>query len=208
MKKKVKCNLILVLLMAFCLGQAQETTTSKFNLIAYGGIGFGIVENDNEPNYNLNINSGEILLNYNISQRVGVATGLGLYELTGNGFNALGNFYHQRSLLKIPVLLTLNSEFSEKISFYANFGFYGHTIIKDEYRFLNGTQEDIYEGWNFGAQFGAGLLFELFDGFSAGINVSGQSDFGKFETNANQGISDKQKIRYLNSMGLIFVVDL
>lgn len=66
--------------------QAQEKNEekeSKFNIIGYGGIGYAIVKNDNEPSYNLNSNSGDILLNYRINQKFGVAAKrLHLYKKT------------------------------------------------------------------------------------------------------------------------------
>ncbi|MGF1555649.1 hypothetical protein [Paucihalobacter sp.] len=72
-----KANYILLLffMLIFNLIQAQDAKEAKFNIMAYGGIGYGIVENDNEPNYNLNSNNGGILLNYNINQKFGIATG-------------------------------------------------------------------------------------------------------------------------------------
>ena len=66
----------------------------------------------------MNSNSGDILLNYRINQKFGVATGIGIAELSGNGFNSLGNFYHEREILKIPLLATLDYKISEKIKNY------------------------------------------------------------------------------------------
>lgn len=208
--KKSNHILLFILFMSFTLIQAQdvEKKESKFNLIAYGGIGYGIVENANEPNYNLNSNNGEILLNYCLNQKFGVATGIGISELSGNGFNSIGNFYHERSLIKIPLLFTLNSNISEDFKIFANLGFFGQTIIKDEYRFIDNTQKDIYDGWNFGAQIGLGLLYEIFDNYYAGINYNGQSDFNKYETKNNVGINDEQKMKNLNSVGIIFIIEL
>jgi len=191
--------------------QAQEKNEekeSKFNIIAYGGIGYTIVKNDNEPSYNLNSNSGDILLNYRINKKIGVATGIGIAELSGNGFNSLGNFYHERTTLKIPLLATLDYKISEKIKMIGNFGFYIQNITTDEYRFLNILQKDVYEGWNFGSQLGLGFVFKMFDNFSAGVNYSGQSDFSKFKSNNNSGINDKQKLKNLNSIGVVLMVDL
>ncbi|MBB4119254.1 long-subunit fatty acid transport protein [Mesonia hippocampi] len=207
--KKITFLLSCFLFLAINLLQAQEKEeTSKFNIIGYGGIGYGIVENNNQPNYNLNSNNGEILLNYKLNQKFGVATGIGFNELSGNGFNSAGNFYHERSLLKIPALVTLNAKIAENIKIVGNLGFYTQTIIKDEYRFLNNTQKDIYEGWNFGAQIGLGFLYELFDNFYAGINLNSQSDFNKFKTAKNAVINDKQKIKSQNSIGIMFFVNL
>ena len=130
----IKTNYILVFL--FCLNlnfiQAQDEKDSKFHIVSYGGIGYGILDNDNQPNYNMNSNSGDILLNYDLNNKFGIATGIGLNELSGNGFNTIGNFYHERTLLKVPLLLTLNSYLSEKLSVFANFGLFGQAIIKDE----------------------------------------------------------------------------
>lgn len=89
---------------------AQEENKSKISIIVNGGIGYEIVENDSEPNYNLNSNSGELLINYNFSENFGIETGIGLNQLTGNGFNSVGEFYHERNFIKILLLLTLNGE--------------------------------------------------------------------------------------------------
>lgn len=206
--KKSNYILLFTLFLTFSLVQAQEEKESKFNIIVYGGIGYGIVENDNEPNYNLNSNTIEILINYNINKKFGIATGIGLNELSGNGFNSIGNFYHERTLLKIPLLFTTSSNVTENLKLFTNFGFFGQNIINDEYRFLNETQKDIYNGWNFGAQFGFGFAFEMFDNYSIGINYNAQSDLSKFGSNNNAGINDKQKFTNLNSVGILFMIDL
>lgn len=206
--KKSNYILLFTLFLTFSLMQAQEEKESKFNIIVYGGIGYGIVENDNEPNYNLNSNALEILVNYNINKKFGIATGIGLNELSGNGFNSIGNFYHERTLLKIPLLFTMGSNVTENLKLFTNFGFFGQNIINDEYRFLNETQKDIYNGWNFGAQFGFGFAFEMFDNYSIGINYNAQSDLSKFGSNNNAGINDKQKFTNLNSVGILFMIDL
>jgi opacity protein-like surface antigen len=206
--KKSNYILLFTLFLTFSLMQAQEEKELKFDIIVYGGIGYGIVENDNEPNYNLNSNALEILVNYNINKKFGIATGIGLNELSGNGFNSIGNFYHERTLLKIPLLFTMGSNVTENLKLFTNFVFFGQNIINDEYRFLNETQKDIYKGWNFGAQFGFGFAFEMFDNYSIGINYNAQSDLSKFGSNNNAGINDKQKFTNLNSVGILFMIDL
>ncbi len=206
--KKTNYLLVFMFFLTINLIQAQEEKESKFNIIAYGGIGYGIVENDNEPNYNLNSNGAEILINYRINQKFGIATGIGLNELSGNGFNSIGNFYHERTMIKIPLVATMDYKITDRFRLIGNFCFYTQNIAKDEYRFLNNTQKDIYDGWNFGAQLGVGLIFELYDNFSAGFNFTGQSDFTKFESNSNQGINDKQKLNNLSSFGIVFMIEL
>ena len=91
-----------------------------------------------------------------------------------------------------------------------NFGFYTQNIITDEYRFLNISQKDVYEGWNFGSQLGLGFVFKMFDNFSAGVNYSGQSDFNfsKFNSNNNSGINNKQNLKNMNSIGVVLMIDL
>jgi hypothetical protein len=197
--------------------QAQESDSreknekekkSKFQIIGSGNIGFAIVKSDLEPTYNLNTNGGEILLNYKFSDKNGVAIGFGHTELTGNGFNSVGNFYHQRSFIKIPLLYTMEYQIAEKIKYLSNFGFYAQTIFKDEYQFLNNTEKSIYSGWNFGAEASIGIVFEVSEKFSAGINFSGQFDFTKLKTNKNQIINDQQRIESQNSLGLLLLFEL
>ena len=189
------------------LVQSQEEKESKFNIITYAGIGYSIVQNDNQPNYNLNSNGGDFLLNYRINKKFGIATGIGLNELSGNGFNSNGNFYHERTLIKIPLIATMDYNVYDKFSVIANFGFYAQNIAKDEYQFLNSTQKNIFKGWNFGTQIGLGFVFEVFDNFNFGINYIGQIDLSKFKTTNNQTINDEQ-LTNLNTVGIIVVIDL
>jgi len=211
--KRSNFLLLLFFLLTLNTVHAQgEEKESKISIVTYGGIGYGIVENDNEPNYNLNNSSGEFLLNYNLShtqnQKLGIATGIGINELTGNGFNSLGDFYHERTFLQVPLLLTFNSKVSDKFKSLTTFGIFGQTIIKDEYRFLNDSQRDIYEGWSFGAEIGLGFLYETSNNFYTGINYNVQFNFSKFQSNDNVGINDEQKMKNLTSIGVMLLFEL
>lgn len=209
--KKLSFVLLSFALFSYSFSIAQEETPeekkSKFGIIAYGGIGYGVVENDNQPNYNLNSNSGEILLNYKFHENFGIAAGVGYNELSGNGFNAVGNFYHKRDLLKIPVLGTLNYPITDKIKVIGNFGFFTQHIIRDEFSYLNNVENDVFEGWNFGMQLGLGFAFEIAEGFYGGINFNGQSDFNKFQTSSNATFNDEQRLVNLNTIGVLVSMD-
>ena len=206
--KKSNYILLFICFLSSQLLQAQEVKESKFSIISFGGIGYGIVVNDKQPNYNLNSNNGELLLNYKVNKKFGLATGIGLNELSGSGFNANGNFYHERSLIKIPLLGTMDYPVSDKVKMIGNFGFFAQNIIKDNYRFQNTVEKDNFDGWNFGAQIGLGFVFKMSNYFSAGINYSGQSDFSKFKSTNTNPTDDKQKIKNLNSIGVILQIDL
>jgi opacity protein-like surface antigen len=206
MKKKLL--ILITIIFSYLNISAQEVNKSKFSIIGNGGIGYGIVENDSEPSYNLNSNSGELLINYNLSENFGIATGIGLNQLTGNGFNSVGEFYHERNFIKIPLLFTLNGEITEKIEFFSNVGFYTQNIVRDNYRYLSSTSENTFEGWNFGGQIGIGILFNFVNKMKFGFAFNGQSDLSKFKSNNSTGIIDKQKMKNLNTIGLILKFDL
>ena len=201
-----KCCLVFAAFFTALYANAQEVKNSKINIISNGGIGYGVMKNDKEPNYNLNSNRAEILVNYNFNKSIGIATGIEFNTLSGTGFNSAGNFYHERTLIKIPLVATVRYKFSDLFSTTFNLGVYAQNITKYKYKFLNTTQKNIYSGWNFGSQIEIGILFKVFDGFKAGINLSGQSDFSKFGTKPNQIISDKQKMDNLNTIGFTFVL--
>tara|TARA_R110000850_G_scaffold80862_1_gene173467 strand:+ start:6439 stop:7065 length:627 start_codon:yes stop_codon:yes gene_type:complete len=203
MKKRIQYTMLLLCVLIVGYGNAQEREESKFNLLAYGGIGYGIVEHENQPNYNLNSNSADVHLNYDISKHIGMASGIGLNELSGNGFNAAGSFYHERTLLKVPVVATMEYPISGFFSFVANLGIYTQHILRDEYRFLATTEEDVYDGWNFGAQMGFGFMFKAFENMRVGIHYNGQSDFTAFKTTTNQPFEDEQKMKNLNTFGIV-----
>ncbi len=201
-------SLLLTTLMSYGQDDAEDRSLSRFSLIGYGGIGFVKVENDEQANYNLDANTGELLVNYRLSKSIGIATGIGLTELSGSGFNDESIFYHERSLFKIPLVLTSTQAISDKLKAYASFGAFGQTIIKDDYRYFNGTIKDLYEGWTFGVQFGLGIAFELNPYFSFGINFSGQSELTKVESTNNASFNDKQKLTNINTLGIFFIWDL
>jgi len=211
-----KTNLIAIMALIFsCVTlHAQDATyddpsTSKFSFVTYGGIGYAVVDNDREPNYNLNASTADFLINYRIGKRYGIATGLGFSQLSGNGFSAGGNFYHERGLIKIPLLFSSDYNLSEKVRLVANIGFYGQGIIKDEYSFTGGVKaEDVYTGWNFGLQCGIGLAYNLNEKMSLGIMVHNQADFTRIDSDSSKGVTDEQKISGLNSIGLLFAINL
>ena len=199
---------ICVLFVTLNQAYAQDENPSKWHFTGYGGIGFGTVENDNQPNYNLNSNNGELLISRRINGQMSLATGLGWNELSGNGFNSDGNFFHERTQLRIPLLLSLDSEVSENLKIVGSFGLYGQSITKDEYQFLNEVQENNFNGWNLGAQLSFGFAIKLLDHVSAGISYHGQTDLSKFDSQNSASFSDKQKVIDMNSVGLLLLFDL
>ena len=203
----------MVLIFSFATVNAQNSgydtddSQSKFSFLTYGGIGYAVVDSDNQPKYNLNASTADFLINYRIGKRYGIATGIGIDRLSGNGFNAGGNFYHERGTLRIPVLFSVDYNLTEKVRLVANIGVYGKTIIKDEYSFVGGNVDDLYEGWNFGLQSGFGLAYNFDQKMSLGIMFSSQGDFTKVESDSNLGITDEQKISGLNTVGLLFGIN-
>ncbi|WP_430412619.1 hypothetical protein [Kordia sp.] len=221
---KLNITLVFVLLFSFHFLTAQNNkqqhddnsnhhhgkhhSDARFSFMTFGGIGYVVVDNDKQPNYNLNSSSAEFLLNYRIGKRYGIATGVGINQLSGNGFNAVGNFYHERGLLKIPVLFSVNYNLSHKVRLIANIGLYGQTILKDEYNFVGGTVEDVYEGWNFGFQSGVGLAYNFNHKISLGVMFNSQGDFTKLDSDPTKGVEDEQKLSGINSIGLLFGINL
>ncbi|WP_048331354.1 outer membrane beta-barrel protein [Bizionia psychrotolerans] len=209
--KKLNVMVMIAALFAVNLMQAQEATEpkeSKFSVLAFGGIGYGIMDNDNQPNYNMNSNTGDLLLNYKVHSKFGIATGVGINQLSGNGFNAVGNFYHERIMVRIPLLLTFDKPITDKFSIVGHLGPYAQTIFKDEYSFNTAKIEDVYDGWNFGFQLGLGFVYQIEPHFGVGINYTGQSDFTNLETRNNFVFSDEQKLKNVNTFGLILLFNL
>lgn len=200
-----KMNLILVLtfLFSYSFIQAQqEEANLKFEIIAYGGIGYTKVKAHIQPSYDLNVNTGEILLNYKIWGKYGLATGIGFSEMSGSGFNKTGVFYSERNLLKIPLLFTLNQNLSDKLFITGNLGAYAQTITKDQLSYIDFGESDVYEGWNFGVQLGFGFGYNIDQKLGVGINFNAQADLSEFETSSGKSFDDNQKHKNLNSLGL------
>ncbi|MFK7748406.1 MAG: outer membrane beta-barrel protein [Kordia sp.] len=218
--KKLNFSILVALIFSFSMLNAQNDHSDKnhdnhdygsdarFSFLGYGGIGYAVVDNDNQPNYNLDINTADFLLHYRIGKRYGIATGIGFDQLTGTGFNAGGNFYHERGTLRIPLLLSVNYNLSHKVRLIANVGVYGKTIVRDEYSFVGGTIDDVYEGWNFGLQTGIGLSYNFNQKVSLGIMFTTQGDFNRIDSDPNKGIADAQKITGVNTIGLLFAINL
>ncbi|ESU24861.1 hypothetical protein FEDK69T_04140 [Flavobacterium enshiense DK69] len=187
--------------------QAQEEKKSKVGLLIFGGIGYGKIMNESEPNYNLNSNTGEILVNYRFSKIVGIASGINYTVLNGNGFNSNGNFYHERGMIKFPLLATFSVPMAEHMKMFLSIGPYASKITSDEYQFLYGTEKDVFDSWNFGSQMNVGFSYQLNKEWGIGMNFSGQSDFAEIESNNNAVVNGKQKTKSLTNLGLFFTVD-
>ncbi|KAB8155182.1 outer membrane beta-barrel protein [Kordia sp. TARA_039_SRF] len=185
----------------------NQDTTSKFSLITFGGVGYAIMDNENQPDYNLDASTADILLHYTIGNRWGIATGLGFNRLSGSGFDNTGNnFYHTRGTLKIPVLLSGNYNLSQRVRLVANIGLYAQTIIKDEFEFAGGTSVgEVYEGWGFGLQSGIGLSYNIDSKISLGIMINTQGDFNRgYDADTTVGPPVSQRIKSINTVGLLF----
>lgn len=202
-----------------CLSQNDETPRSSaestplnieeyrpLRILVHGGIGFGKVKNNSDPNYNLNLDYFEFLVNYRINNLFGIATGIGLNDFSGNGFNASGNFYHEREELKIPLLATADYLINENIRAIIGIGFYGKTNLTDDYRFLNTLEKDIYEDWSVGFQGNFSLVFDFSEILSFGFNFNTQTDFTNVEPNPDRIIKDKQRIESISALGILLLV--
>ncbi|MDR6300656.1 hypothetical protein [Mesonia maritima] len=201
-KSSLLVLLCLVFTTNFLNAQEEETKESKLEIFVHADIGNGIIENDLEPNYNVNAENGEILLNYKFWKTLGLATGIAYSEINGNGFSSRGDFYHKRAMLKIPLLLSFDTKLGEKFRMISTFGVYSQYVVKDEYSFLLRKIDNVYEGWNFGSRLGISLIYQVYDNLGIGVHFNYQSDFSELENN-NQIVNDKQKINNLNTFGLI-----
>lgn len=184
----------------------SEDDFKTLRFLFHGGIGFGNIENESAPNYNLNLDYIEMLFNYRFSSKYGVATGIGINEFSGNGFNSNGNFYHEREELRIPLLATADYQFNDRIRAIVGVGFYGKTNLSDDYRFLNTLEKDIYEDWSFGFQGNFGLLFSFSPLYSFGLNFNTQADFTDVDAKEGQSISGEQRMKNVSALGVIVLL--
>jgi len=207
--KKINFLLALILTMGFNVIQAQDNDEikkeSKFSFIMQAGTGHGILENKNEANYNLDNNCGEILFNYTFRSGFGFATGAGYAELSGNAFNSIGHFYQERQLLRIPVLVTIKHKLTQRTKLLFDVGVYGQNILKDQFTYADQVQKDVFGGWNFGFQIGAGFIFEIIEDISFGLTFKSQASLSAMKTSHDATLSDEQKFKTINSIGILII---
>ncbi len=187
--KKIICLLVFAYSLCFNSIQAQEKDGFRFDTMIMYGLGSGVADNSNAPDYNFRTQEFNAVFNLDFGKLFGFGTGLGFSRLSGNGFNSSGDFFHSRTLLRVPVLLTMIHPITEYFEFYANGGFFWEHIRKDEFQYLNTTIEDLYEGSSIGAQFQIGLLINLPDNLDwnesrLGIIVGAQLS-GEYESTLN-----------------------
>lgn len=199
-------NLVVIMVLLVNVLQAQNNEKEDNNTLFFGGIGYGVIKSDNEATYNLNYQYSELSYNTTFNEEFGLASGLSLIQLSGTGFNSVGNFYQERSVFQIPISLTYNKEISETSNFFGSFGVYGQTIFKDEYQYLDQAETNVYEGWNFGFNLKLGILFDIYKNIEGGFVFSSQSDLTKVDSDSSL-INDSQKMT-LNSIGLVMRLNL
>lgn len=193
---------ILLLSLSYSIfAQEEKNDFDRFNTYLSGGLGFGEVINDNAPNYNLNTNTAHIVFNYKFLPLFGVATGINYSDLSGNGFDSIGNFHHKRTSLKVPLMLTFGGTVYNNFSINLELGAYAQTALNDEYNYLNMNYSDVYTDWNFGGHIGVYFLYQVSDDVSFGVQYVGQSDFTKIEASSSAITPNKQLIDNLNSIG-------
>ncbi|WP_298521009.1 hypothetical protein [uncultured Kordia sp.] len=213
--KRLSLITLLTLIFSFTTLHAQNDHTtdenhqssSRFSFMAYGGIGYAVVDSRWQPNYNLDANIGEFLVQYRIGKHYGISTGIGIVEMTGNGFYYThGPFYHERANFKIPLLFSVNYKVAPKVRLLANVGPYGQVIYRDEFIFFNGGHvDDIYSGWSIGLQFGVGMSYHISSKMSLGMMFSSQGDFNRLSIDTNKNIfADPHRISRINTLGLVF----
>ena len=152
---------MLTFLLAVQIFYAQDENKFRFDTYLYLGAGSGEFVTSDQPNYVVDSRYSEFILNFDFGKKFGVGTGIGLIQLRGNGFDDTGNFFHQRRILKIPLLLTAIEPITDYLEAYGNGGFFWHNIIHDEFQYLNSTNEDVFDGSGIGAQFEFGLTVKL-----------------------------------------------
>lgn len=190
---------------------SEEKETDTFRPVKISltsGIGFARIENEFDPDYDLNVGFVDFLINYKFTETAGISTGLSVHSMTGNGFNQIGDFYKSRSDLKIPLLFSVNYPVSDKINTSVDMGFYARSILSDEERYLNGVIEDVYMGWGLGFQTSFSFLFDVSEFLSLGINYNSLIDFNDFETNNITIADQKQRLGSFNTFGVIVMYSL
>ena len=50
-------------------------------------------------------------------------------------------------------------------------------------------------------------MYKIIEDYKVGININSQSDVSRFEIQ-NDVVSDKQKLNFLNAVGIILLIDL
>jgi len=205
MTKKTLSLFIIIITYINSFAQEKVNPPHKFGIdfVVNGGIGYAEIENDNEPNYNLNVNTTQLLIDLKIWKDYGIATGARYNKLTGNGYNSKGHFYQTKTLIQIPILLSLRKEIAKNIHFKAYIGPYMQTAAEDSFRYLNSIDEDVYSKWTVGMDLGIGISYKISEILNFGFYISGQQDFNKIESDNTALIRDKQKIKTLNTFGII-----
>lgn len=192
---------ILAIAISTCALAQEKTDYHKFNIFFSGGLGFGKVKCKDEPNYNLNTNNAQLLLNYKFSRIYGIATGISYAKMSGNGFNSMGSFHNERSSVKIPLLFTLGAVFNSKYSLDFHFGPYAQSAKTDEFTYIDFRQKDVYTNWNYGMHIGLHFMYRIDEHISFGVHYLGMSDLTTIEASGGLANPDKQLTEKQNSVG-------
>lgn len=198
-----RCVLLLCILLCSSIFVYSQNIkqNNKFDIAVFQTFGFGRIDNEFAPNYNLNSRATELLFNYRLVKNQGVAIGIGYSDLGGNGFNTKGNFFHEREILTIPLMYTLTKS-RNNFKFFLGIGVEGMKIMNDKYKYLNEVKKKQFGDWGVGAKTLIGFFYGIDENISVGVVYNGNADLTKLRSNDEKYFKGKQYLEFNNKVGI------
>lgn len=188
--------------LTFTYAHAQNNEKmKKINFLLSIGTASGNIVNDYETGYNLLGENTKLQIGYSFSQHDAIAIGVGYSELTGNGFNAKGNFYQERNILSIPLLYT-RSVYYQQFNIEIGVGLQANKLITDKYHYINETKNNQFSGWNLATKSYIAFLYRITDNAKVGVFYDLSTDLTKYSSTDETYFKGKQRMTLFKSVGL------
>lgn len=172
----------------FAQDNQKTEDNSKFGIKVSAKLGYGTFVQPDMVDLYGTVNTGEMLVTYQLPGNTSISTGIGLLEFQANGVSAGENYALDQKYLRIPLYLNLRlalfeEQLDNKLQAYAGGGVYANTLLTEKIQTLNGTHKNKNQGWNTGFGFEVGMKFEVSHNFIFGIGFESQSDFSSMKKN-------------------------
>lgn len=193
-------SLTVAALLLYCnvlWSQQPQDVQNSYQITGAAKLGSAVLNTLDLENFSGDVYVSEVLVGYNIKNKLKISTGLALLRFNSNYFENDQQFGFESDFIQVPLKFNfgyglLKAPNFENLDFVLGFGFLGNYHLSETIANSDTSFENDFQGWHFGLMAEFGLELKLNSNIGFGLF---------FENNfANSSFADNDKIRLRNNL--------